>query len=69
MPKQTTNSRVAALVYLNDGVTLAEAKKLLDEFARRYRVRSFDPKSPSAVGHTHIEEYDPDFGGPVWYIP
>jgi len=66
-----TRNKVAALVYFEEGTTLAGAKKALG-FLKDALERDIvipHPEKPCQLDHAIVNEYDPEMGGPVWYIP
>ncbi len=51
-------TEIASLIYWNNGVTKDEVDTVIRELIRRRLVHSETTR-----------EYNPNYGGPVWYIP
>jgi hypothetical protein len=62
---------VAALVYFEDGTTVSQAKAVLRDLKDTLdnHQHPLDECDGAAIDHAIINEYDPQYGGPVWYIP
>jgi hypothetical protein len=55
--------RLGTVLVFKPGVTKAEAEKALDKIASVIATDYYiAPKPP-------INEFNPDHGGPVWYVP
>lgn len=59
---ETSEKRVAAILYFEDGWTVEEVKKMLHEVARLH-------KGTPTFNRMHVQSYDPRWGQPVWCIP
>ena len=62
---------VAAIVYFEHGTTTAEAKAILSDLKTKLDdPKTADPKYNGAtIDHGIVNEYDDQYGSPVWYIP
>jgi hypothetical protein len=56
---------VAALVYFEPGTTAEDVKQLLEILKQRIEEKGKGP----FIDHAIVNEYDPQYGSPVWYIP
>jgi hypothetical protein len=64
--------RRAALIHFREGVTDAEARKALEKITDVLEVpyvwnNGFG--QPNSTVGDYVNEYDDEYGGPVWYIP
>lgn len=64
---------VAALIYFREGVTKGQVRSVLEQFATLLEQRKDDVQidremTVDRTGMT-VNNYDPRYGGPVWYIP
>ena len=63
----------AALIYFEDWVTDEEAREAIESIANVIKAPvEYDYKKQVGIKKPvgeYVEEYDDEFGGPVWYIP
>ena len=63
----------AALIYFEDHVTDEEAREAIDSIARVIKAPlEYDSEKRVMLKKTvgeYVQEYDDEYGGPVWYIP
>lgn len=65
--------KTAALIYFNDGTTMAQARAVIQAVQKQLQRGEFQSRRRAVnhcrIEHVTVDEYDPDIGGPVWYIP
>lgn len=60
----------AALIYFKEGVTDEEARAALESIENvLHDPRQFDRHHTTTLVGDYVQEYDDEYGGPVWYIP
>lgn len=57
--------KVAAIIYFEDGTTLNDAKKVLMDLKKKLD----NERKGVHIDHGIVDQYDPECGAPVWYIP
>jgi hypothetical protein len=58
----------AALIHFADHVSLEEARAALESIGAVLETPFSYPPEDLTAGD-YVREYDPEWGGPVWYIP
>lgn len=59
------STKLGAIVKFREGVTEEQAMEALHGLSEVLDLHTFEALQRGKL----IEEYDPDFGEPVWYIP
>ncbi len=57
------DTRLAALIHFRDDITHEQAQRVLRRIASE-----LDAPYSGDVGE-YVRSYDPNIGGPVWYVP
>ena len=58
-------NKVGAVIEFADGVSKEEAEKALKELVDKGLI----DVEGNVEKKVHVHEYEPEWGGPVWYIP